>query len=147
MKVKVNQTGIKVYSLVGSIISSSLKEMSLQVSECKPVLQPSPSKNQWNRSSLPWILIDRDRDYELNSFLRATRKFSDMIGTLPYIAGPCWHHCKLTKEMYIRLRQIPKKGTVSCWHSINWAIERNWQTQATWNMEGHSADFASSEKC
>ena len=48
----------------------------------------------------------------LNSFLRATGKFSDMTATLPYIAGPCRLHPNLTKDMHIPLRSIPKEGTV-----------------------------------
>ena len=53
--------------------------------------------------------------WDINSFLTVTGKFSEMIGTLPYIDGPCRRHSQITKEMHSPLRLIPKESTVPCW--------------------------------
>ena len=49
-----------------------------------------------------WLLIS----------LMITVKFSVMIGTLPYVFGSCERLSKLTEEMYIPLRPIPKEDSL-----------------------------------
>ena len=74
-------------------------------------------------------------------------KFSDMIGTLPYVVGSCRCHSILTKEMYISLRSTPKEGTVRRWRFYKMGNGQKLADQVTRNMEGNSAEFASSGKC
>ena len=65
--------------------------------------------------------VDKDSIITLSSISRGyldsflTENFLDMMGSLCYVVGPCRGHSKLTKEMYISLRPIPKEGTVRCW--------------------------------
>ena len=52
-----------------------------------------------------------------------------MLGTLLYGFGSGGLHSKLTKEMHITLRSMLMKTLFVIDVSINWAIERNWQTK------------------
>ena len=49
----------------------------------------------------------------LDSFQATTGNFSVMVGTLLYLLDPCGRHSKLTEELYIPLRPIPKEDTLS----------------------------------
>ena len=52
-----------------------------------------------------------------------------MIGTLLYVLGSRERQSKLTQEMPISLRSIPKDNTLLGRRFINWSTNRNWQTK------------------
>ena len=53
------------------------------------------------------------RTCTLYSFLTIPRKSRVMIGTLPYVFGSCERRSKLTEEMCIPLRPIPREDSYS----------------------------------
>ena len=64
-----------------------------------------------------------------NSLLTITEIFWLIIGTSFYAFGSYERHFKLTEEMYIPLRPIPRKTPFMVDVSINFAININWPTK------------------
>ena len=85
---------------------------------------PLPAENESHPVSshcgvciLSWVFLGKvcaglgtlEKLWNFSSFLTITGKFLVMIQTHLYVSGSCEHHPKLTIEMHIPLRRIPKE--------------------------------------
>ena len=87
----------------------------------------------FEKNSERWLISDDDR------------KIFVMIGSL-LVFGSSEHHSKLTEEMYIPLRQIPKGDSLRCWRFYKLGNQQKLADQSTQYMEGIWAECTLLEK-
>ena len=82
-----------------------------------------------------------------NAFLTITGKFPVTIGTLLYVFGSCERHSKLTEQMHVPLRPIPKEDTLRCRRFCKLGKSKKLEDPSIGYMECNSAEVTSSGKC